>query len=443
MSHPQDLTLTQQAAAVRSGELDPAELLSATLARIEERNGDLNAFVDVRPDEAERMLVEAPQGPLHGVPVGIKDEFTVPWRAPRNGSARDALPAGESAAFRLLRDAGAVVAGVTHMHFWGAGTTGHISAYGPVGNPWDPARCAGGSSGGSASAVGARMVGAALGADGGGSVRLPAAYCGVTGLKLTNNVVSREGHVHRHSALGAFGPLARDAADARLFGSVLLGRDLPSGDGAGLRVAVVRDPFWADNDPAVDSACREALDAAGWKVDEVTLDGAAYALIATVLLITVDALPELDDEDLAGADPLSRALIKYERFLPAEAYHRATRIRSQLRREMARVFAEYDLLAWPTVPVGAPTIEAPMVERPSGWSSPEPANVGQAGIGNLTGIPGISVPVGHDSNGMPVGLMLQANWNREETLLDAAEHIERATDRQFVDAVPPVAAAPA
>jgi Asp-tRNA(Asn)/Glu-tRNA(Gln) amidotransferase A subunit family amidase len=443
VSHPQDLTLSQQAAAIRSGDLDPAELLRATLARIEERNGDLNAFVDVRPDEAERMLAEAPQGPLHGVPVGIKDEFSVPWRAPRNGSSRDAIPAGESAPFRLLRDAGAVVAGVTHMHFWGAGTTGHISAYGPVGNPWDPARCAGGSSGGSASAVGARMVGAALGADGGGSVRLPAAYCGVTGLKLTNNAVSREGHVHAHSPLGAFGPLARDAADARLFASVLLGRELPSSDGAGLRVAVVRDPFWNDIDPAVDSACREALDAAGWQVDEITLDAATYSLIATVLIITIDALPELDEGDLEAADPLSRALIKYERFLPAEAYHRATRIRSQLRRSVAAAFGEYDLLAWPTVPVGAPTIEAPFVERPSGPSSPEPANVGQAGFGNLTGIPGISVPVGLDSNGMPIGLMLQATWNREEVLVDAADHLERVTDRQFVDAVPPVAATPA
>lgn len=443
MSHPQDLPLREQAAAVRSGDLDPAELLQATLARIEERNGDLNAFVDVRPEEAERMLDEAPDGPLRGVPVGIKDEWSVPWRAPQNGSSRPAIPAGESDVYRRLRDAGAVIPGVTHMHFWGAGTTGHLSAYGPCGNPWDPTRCAGGSSGGSASAVGARMVGAAVGADGGGSVRLPAAYCGVTGLKLTNNAVPREGHVHRHSALGATGPLCRDAADARLFGSVLLGRELPAGDGSGLRAAVVRDPFWGDLDPAVDSACREALDAAGWQVDEIALDGAKYSLITTVLIITVEALPELDEEDLAGADPLMRALIKYERFLPAEAFHRALRIRSQLRRSVARAFESYDLLVWPTVPVGAPTIEEPFVMRPSGPSSPEPANVGQAGLANVTGIPGINVPVGHDSNGMPVGLMLHASWNREEVLLDAAEHVERATDRQFVDAVPPVAAAPA
>ena len=441
MSHPQDLPLREQAAAVRTGELGAGELLDATFARIEERNGDLNAIVATAPEESRRMLEAAPDGPLRGVPVGIKDEFTIPWRAPRNGSALDALPPGESAVFRRLRDAGAVVASVTQMHLWGAGTTGHLSADGPVGNPWDPQRCAGGSSGGSASSVGGRMLGAAVGADGGGSVRIPAAYCGLTGLKLTNNAVPRDGHVHRHSALGAFGPLCRDAADARLFGSALLAHDLPAGDASGLRVGVVRDPFWSDLDPAVEGACQEALDGSGWDVDEVSLERAEHSLIATVVIITVEALPELSEEDMAGADPLMRALIKYERLMPAEALARSYRIRAALRRAVASAFETYDVLAWPTVPVAAPPIADPMVVRPSGPGSPEPANVGQCGLGNLTGIPGINVPVGFDANGMPVGLMLQAAWNRESVLLDAAEHIEAATERRFVDAEPPIAAA--
>ena len=441
MSHPQDLPLREQAAAVASGDLDRGELLDATLERFEERNGELNAIVATFPEESRRMLDEAPAGPLHGVPIGIKDEFSIPWRAPRNGSSLDAIPAGESTVFQRLRDAGAVVAGVTHMHFWGAGTTGHLSAYGPVRNPWDPTRCGGGSSGGSASAVGGRLLGGAVGADGGGSVRLPAAYCGVTGLKLTNNAVPREGHVHRHSPLGAFGPLCRDAADARLFGSVLLDRELAAGDGSGLRVALVRDPFWSNLDPAVEQACQGALEASGWEVDEITIDRAGLSLVSTVVLITIDALPEFGEEDLREADPLSRALIKYERLMPAEAYVRATRIRSHLRRELAAAFEKYDLIAWPTVPAAAPPIEAPVVELPSGTVPADPANVGQAGFGNITGIPGINVPVGFDAAGMPIGLMLQAAWNREETLLDAAEHIETATDRRFVDAQPPIAAA--
>src|SRR3712207_1470696 len=122
MSHPQDLPLREQAAAVRGGELDPGELLDATLARIEERNGDLGAIVATAPEKSRGMRETAPGGPRRGVPVGIKDEFTSPWRAPRNGSALEALPPGESAVFRHVRDAGAIVAGVTQMHFWGAGT---------------------------------------------------------------------------------------------------------------------------------------------------------------------------------------------------------------------------------------------------------------------------------------------------------------------------------
>ena len=133
------------------------------------------------------MLSEAPEGPLHGVPIAVKDMFTLPWRAPRDGAPRNlqGFGPGESAVYRRLRDAGAVIVGVTNMHEFGAGSTGHLSAYGPCATPWDPSRCAGGSSGGSGAAVAARLVAGAVGTDGGGSIRYPAAYCGITGLKLT------------------------------------------------------------------------------------------------------------------------------------------------------------------------------------------------------------------------------------------------------------------
>ena len=182
--HPQDLTLRGQARAIATGELDATELLEATLGRIEERDRELNSVVDRFAAESARMLSEAPDGPLHGVPIAVKDMFALPWREPRDGSTRNltGVAAGESSVYRRLRDAGAVVVGVTNMHEHGAGSTGHISAYGPCGNPWDPARCSGGSSGGSAAAVAARLVAGAVGTDGGGSIRYPAAYCGITGL---------------------------------------------------------------------------------------------------------------------------------------------------------------------------------------------------------------------------------------------------------------------
>ena len=441
--HPQDLSLREQAAAIANGELDPSELLEATQARIEERDGDLNSIVARFPDESARMLAEAPPGPLHGVPVAVKDMFALPWRAPRDGTPHEQLPPSESGMFRRLRDAGAVVVGVTNMHFWGGGSTGHVSAYGAVGNPWNTDHCGGGSSGGSAAAVGARLVAAAVGTDGGGSVRLPAAYCGVTGLKGTWGSGPPDGYTHRFSSLSVAGPLCRDAADARLFGEVMFGRVLRPGGGAALKVGLVRNPFWQNLDPEVESACHEALTAAGWATEDVTIDGAEHSRAATVLRLTLEALPAIHAEELETAAPLARALVKYEKLLPARLLVRADRIRAQLRRELQRAFEHVDLLAWPTVPAPSPPIADPTVTLPSGRTPADAANVLQTGLGNLSGIPGINVPVGTHTSGLPIGLQLQAAWSRDELLLDAAEHLEHATSRQFVDAVPPIAAAAA
>ena len=434
LAHPQDLTLREQAALVDSGELDPLELLGATLARIEERDGAIRSTIASFPDEAERMLAQAPAGPLHGVPIGVKDQFTLPWRAPTDGTLREALPAGESGIYRRLRDAGAVIPCVTNMHYWGAGSTGHVSAYGPIGNPWNPEHCAGGSSSGSAAAVGARLVAGAVGADGGGSIRLPAAYCGVTGIKPTFGTVPTDGNVHGFLTLDVAGPFCRDAADTRLLASVLTGRDLPARDGSGLVAGIVRTPFWEDLDPDVESGCRDALAAAGWRSEEIVIEGADHARAATVVRLTVESLPSLEPEEIADADPVLRALVKYQLLLPAHVLARADRIRALLRRSVAEAFGRVDVLVWPTVPAPAPRIDNPTVELPSGTVPADAANVRQAGFGNLTGLPGASVPVGWHPSGLPIGLMIQGPWGGDARVLDAAEHLERATDREFVDA---------
>jgi Asp-tRNA(Asn)/Glu-tRNA(Gln) amidotransferase A subunit family amidase len=139
---------------------------------------------------------------------------------------------------------------------------------------------------------------------------------------------------------------------------------------------------------------------------------------------------------LETADPVSRAYGKFARLLPAAALVRVQRVRSQLRRSLARVFGDVDMLALPTVPAPAPLIENPTVTLPSGDHPADRANVRQTGLGNLTGIPGISVPAGLHSSGLPIGLQLNAPWGAEARLLDAAKHIEQATSREFVDAVP-------
>ena len=436
MTHPQDLSLREQASAVASGELDPSELLDATFARIEERDGALNSVVVRFQDEARQMLADAPSGPLHGVPVVVKDMFRLPWYAPRDGAPGEAAGPGESAVFRRLCDAGAVIVGIGQCHYWGAGSTGHVSAWGPCGNPWNPAHCAGGSSGGSAAAVGARLVAAAVGTDGGGSVRLPSAYCGVTGMKTTFGAIDADGYTHGFSDMGAIGPICRDAADARLFNEVLTGRPLARGDGSTMRIGVVRDPWWTNLDPEIERASGAALEAAGWERVELSLAGAEHQQAAALVCLTVQSLPMIRPEELAEAEPVLRALTKFELTMTPMIVHQAARIRSLLRRETAKAFARCDVLAWPTVPAPAPPIENPTVELPSGRAPADPGNLRQTGFGNLTGIPGISVPVGLHSSGLPMALQLQAPWGEEARLFDAAEHLEEATGREFVDAAP-------
>jgi Asp-tRNA(Asn)/Glu-tRNA(Gln) amidotransferase A subunit family amidase len=445
-----DLSLRGQAAAIATGEVEPAELLEEALARIEQRNPAINAVVETFPERSREMLEAAPEGPLRGVPVVIKDEWPLPWRAQRFGAAEMLAPTapGESGPYRALRDAGAVVVGVGNMHELGASSTGNVSVYGPAGNPWDPERCPGGSSSGPAAAVAARLVAGAVGADGIGSVRFPAAYCGLTGLKPTFARAAMEGHhMAKVSTTIVSGPLCADAADARLLGSVLCGEELGAGEPRGLRIGVVRDNVSEDVAPAVGAACEEAIESlraeSGGEVVEIALADLEPAALATVLIANVEGLGGVTPQRLNSLNPelspLGRGLLKYRMLLPAAAAVKAAQVRTLMRRRVAAAFEQVDLIAWPTVPAVAPPLQAPLVELPSGTLTADQANVRGAGLANLTGIPAISVPVGL-SKGMPIGLQLQAAWGRDELLLDAAEALERANGRRWVDSLPPLAA---
>jgi Asp-tRNA(Asn)/Glu-tRNA(Gln) amidotransferase A subunit family amidase len=208
------------------------------------------------------MLEQAPDGPLRGVPVLIKDEWPLPWRAETIGAASVpgvTLEPGESGPYRALRDAGAVIAGVANMHELGSSSTGNTSLYGAAHNPWDLERCPGGSSSGPAAAVAGGLVSGAVGADGLGSVRYPAAYCGLTGLKPTFGRSAMEGHhiANTETIVSVPLPGRRRLPAARI-------RSLRRGDPRwrpkGLRIGVVRDPYWSDSAPGVREACEEALE---------------------------------------------------------------------------------------------------------------------------------------------------------------------------------------
>jgi len=449
MREPLDLTLREQAAAIARGELDAAELLDACLKRIEERNPVLNAVVATFPERSREMLSAAPPGPLHGVPIVIKDEWPLPWRAQRFGAAEmlaETEP-GESGPYRALRDAGGVVVGVGNMHELGASSTGNISVYGAAHNPWNVERCPGGSSSGPAAAVAGRLVAGAVGADGVGSIRYPAAYCGLTGLKPTFGRSAMAGHhMAGISTTIVSGALCADAADCRLLDSVLCGQALRTGTSEGLRIGVIRDDVSEDVAPAVRDACEAAIEdlrrESGGEVREVELPELAAATLATVLIANSESLGGVTPERLNKLDPelspIARGLLKYRMLLPAIATIKSQQLRSIARQTLAKVFEGVDLIAWPTVPAVAPPLEAPLVELPSGTLTADEANVRGGALANLTGIPAISVPVG-SSEGLPIGLQLQAAWGRDELLLDAAEALERANNRRWVEAAPPSA----
>jgi Asp-tRNA(Asn)/Glu-tRNA(Gln) amidotransferase A subunit family amidase len=441
-----DLPLREQAAGIASGDIDPGELLDACLARIEERNPALNAVVATFPEESRKMLEEAPDGPLRGVPVLIKDEWPLPWRAETIGAA--AVPGvsfepGESGPYRALRDAGAVIAGVANMHELGSSSTGNTSVYGPTHNPWDLDRCPGGSSSGPGAAVAGGLVSGAVGADGLGSIRYPAAYCGLTGLKPTFGRATIEGHHIPNTDTIVSGPLCRDAADCRLLASALFGEPLPTGEPSGLRIGVIRDPFWTDSAPGVREACEPALEsfsgAVEAKVVEVELPDQELVVPAAVLVAQTEEAPHLTPRNLNALPEeisvLNRGLLKLRALLPVSFASRAFLARARIRQNLAELFERVDLLAWPTVPAVAPPLADPTIELPSGVTSADAGNSRGGVIANLTGIPGISVPVGL-SDGMPVGFQLLAPWGSDELLLDAAEAFEGATGREFVELRP-------
>jgi aspartyl-tRNA(Asn)/glutamyl-tRNA(Gln) amidotransferase subunit A len=452
MSEGLDLGLRAQAAAIAAGDVDAPELLDATLARIEQRNPALNAVVETFPERSREMLAAAPDGPLHGVPVVIKDEWPLPWRAQRFGAAQllAGTAPGESGPYRALRDAGAVVVGVGNMHELGAGSTGNVSVYGAARNPWDTERCPGGSSSGPASSVAGRLVSGAVGADGLGSVRFPAAYCGLTGLKPTFGRSAMEGHhMAPITTLIVSGPLCADAADCRLLGSVLFDEQLAAGDAAGLRIGVVRDTVAEDVTPEVKAACDEAIEAlraeTGGTVTEISLPDLEAATLAAILIINSESMNGTRPDQLNHLDPelspIARGTLKYRMLLPAAATAQAALVRTLMRRRLAALFADVDVIAWPTIPAPAPPLDSPMVELPSGAHTADQANVRGAALANLTGIPSVSMPVGLSGEGLPLALQLQAAWGRDELLLDAAEALERANGRRWVEALPPLATA--
>jgi len=477
-------TAAAVAADVAAGRRRAEEICRAALSRIAARDGELRAFLELTAEHALERAVAIdrhvaagrPVGPLAGVPVAVKDNLCTTFGHTTCGSrilAGYVSPFNATAVERL-EAAGAVIVGKTNLDEFAMGSSTENSGYFPTRNPWAPDRVPGGSSGGSAAAVAAGFVPAALGSDTGGSIRQPAALCGVVGLKPTYGRVSRYGLVAYGSSLDQVGPLAGTVTDAALLLAVLAGHDprdatsvdraVPDYCGAlreaplaalaeGLRVGVPAEYFTAGLDPETEQAVRAALrvfEQLGATLVAITLPRTPQAVAAYYLVATAEASSNLarfdgvhygyrtpapaDIEELYSATRAEGFGVEVKRRIMLgtfalsagyydQYYNKALKVRRLIQDDFTAAFERCDLIAGPTSPTPAFRL---------GERTADPLQMYLADVytisANLAGIPAISLPCGFTRAGLPIGLQLQGPLFGETLLLQAARLYERATD---------------
>jgi aspartyl-tRNA(Asn)/glutamyl-tRNA(Gln) amidotransferase subunit A len=446
------LSLTEASARIRAHSVTPTQLTEACLARIETYNPKLNAFITVMREQAlaQARELEAEQrsgklrGPLHGIPIALKDNIDTAGVRTTAASAvfDDRVPDTDAEVTRRLKAAGAIFIGKTNLHEFAMGGTNATSYYGPVRNPWALDRNPGGSSGGSASAVAASLCFGALGTDTGGSIRIPAAYCGVVGLKATYGLVPIRGIIPLTFSLDHCGPIVRRVEDAALLLNVLAGYDKldlasvehPKEDYAaamkqpvsGLRLGIPRAPFF----DLLDAEVAQAVEAAIGMLAKMTR-GAKDVTLPSVRDISLAGEANAYHEEFFTRTP-DRYQIPTRRNLQNNANRKASDyIRARwkletLRRSIDDAFADFDLVALPTRRHIPRKIDAAIKrERSDKPLNPESENTGQF---NVYGIPAISVPCGFSSAGLPIGLMIAGPRFSEARVLALAHAYERVTE---------------
>ena len=431
-------SLTELARAFREKHLSPVEVVEALLGLIEARDGVLNSFITVT---GERALEEAARaeaeilagryrGPLHGVPVGLKDLIFTEGVRTTMGSAffKDFVPDHSATVAIKLEEAGAILLGKTNTHEFAYGPTGDRSYFGPTRNPHDPVRITGGSSGGSAAAVAADLVYASLGSDTGGSVRIPAALCGVVGMKPTFGRVSKRGVFPLSWTLDHVGPLTRTVEDNALVLNALAGHDpedpysssRPAGDfardpGRGVGGGVIGVPrgfYFEHVEREVEKRVREAIEvflSSGAEVREVEIPDLWETLKSQRLTLAADAYAvheeRLRSEPEKFDDEVRERLMDGER-LRAYRYARAQQRKLRAKDEFERALEGVDVLLTPAVPITATLIDQRDVKIGGYEESVRSAVTRLTGPTNLTGFPSLSVPCGSAATGLPVGLQL-------------------------------------
>lgn len=441
-----EMSLSEVSSSIANRTVSSVDVVDACLTQLEATEADLNAFISVfwdrARDEASKcdsaVIKGRPAGPLHGVPLSIKDNIPVKGQTTTVGSAlyKDWVPKADAKSVQKLRQSGAVLIGKTNLHEFAWGGTSENPHFGRVGNPWGTDRMAGGSSGGSAASVASRSCFGSVGTDTGGSIRVPAALCGVVGLRPTFRAVSTEGVFPLAWSMDTVGPLSRTVTDCASLFSVLAGRStgMPADDVVtrGLKLGFIPNGTFGGSQLAIERALQRmvgSLSEIGMSSTEIPAQK-LLPVVRAALVVVESAEPSSyhqrwlrDYPDYYGQDV--RALLEVGSFLSAVEYLDAQRFRAMLRSELENIFDKIDVLICPTVPFTAPragssTIEVQRGDREDLWMN----MLKYTGISSLSGYPSLSLPAGFDTGGMPIGIQLIGRPDEENNLFSVGKAYE-------------------
>ena len=471
-----ELTVHELQEKIKNGELTRKEILRAYINRINEKEKDVQAFVTTLTEEAEKKEKEVHkkiesgeiEGDLAGIPIGIKDNICTKGIKTTCASKmlEDFISPYNATVMEKINDENMILLGKLNMDEFAMGGSTEHSYFKKTRNPWDLNRVPGGSSGGSASAVAAGMVPWALGSDTGGSIRQPASFCGVVGLKPTYGLVSRYGLVAFASSLDQIGPITKDVKDSAILLNIIAGHDKKDttsvniekkdyvkalkNDVKGLKIGVPKEFLAEGTQPEVKEKIEEAIQIykeLGAVVEEISLDVAKYSLATYYIIACAEASSNLgrfdgirygyrakDYKDLnelfvksrseGFGDEVKRRIILGTYVLSSgyyDAYYKkAQKVRSLVMNEFNKAFEKYDVLLTPT----SPTVAFKIGEKTSNPLEMYLSDICTVSV-NIAGLPGISIPCGVDSNNMPIGMQLIGNKFQEETILNAAYTFEQ------------------
>jgi len=434
-------TISEVSELVHSRQISPVELTRECLQKINALNSELNAFITVTAESALREAALAQdeiaagkwRGPLHGIPVGLKD--LIDTAGVRTTAASrvfaDRVPVRDAEIVVRLRKAGAVLVGKQNLHEFAYGGSSVISAFGIPRNPIDSEYIAGGSSGGSAAAVGSGMCYAAIGTDTAGSVREPAALCGLVGLKPTYGLISTEGIIPLSPSLDHAGPITRSVQDAAILLDALTGTEWRHSESLDVehgkwRVGIPRQFFFEDLDSEVATAVEAAI-------DELELMGCVVADVDVRVdtdrtLQAAEAYAEHRQRIASSADlydPETLRRVRTGENISNEQHRAALRELGNIRREIAAIFDSVDVLVTPTTPIPAPRLSN-LTTNIDQLRPTELVLLRNTRPANVWGTPAISVPCGRTSEGLPIGLQIIGPMGRDARVLQVARAFERA-----------------